>query len=264
MRVTVITPCFNAERFIDRCLDSVLSQAGEGVAVESIVMDGGSTDSTVARVRGRGDAVHTLVSEPDQGPADAINKGFSLASGEIIAWLNADDEYTPGALARVVDVMQANPEAPFCFGHCPVIDAQGTEIRKGVTRVKRACYPVSSRFTFQCINYISQPAMFFRKGALDRAGPLRLDLKAAWDYEFLLRLWRQGKGVPVADPPLARFRWTPDSISGQHFRQQFDEEFRAAKADAGTWRLQTLIHFGVKWGIIGMYSLMTRGEGQDA
>ncbi len=258
MNFSVITPSYQSAVYLDRCVQSVLQQRDAGVALEYLVLDGGSDDGSLDLLSGYGRAIDRVVSEPDQGPADAINKGFALAGGDIIAWLNADDEYTPGALARVAEVMARHPEAPFCFGHCPIVDASGQEIRKGVTRVKRACYPVSSRFMFQCINYISQPAMFFRKSALENAGPLRLDLKAAWDYEFLLRLWRQGRGVPIPDPPLARFRWTPGSISGQHFRRQFDEEYQAAKADAGAFSLQTILHFGVKWGVIGMYALMTR------
>ena len=264
MRISVITPCFNAERFIDRCVDSVLAQRGDGVEIEYIVMDAGSTDGTLDKLRQRGDHIHTLVSEPDQGPADAINKGLALATGDVVGWLNADDEYAPGALARVVACMEKNPKAAFCFGHCPVIDEHGSEIRRGVTRVKRFFYPLSSRFTFQCINYISQPAMFFRREAAERAGPLRLDLKAAFDYEFLLRLWRTGPGVALSDPPLARFRWTPGSISGQHFRLQFDEEYRAAVADAGRFTPQAFLHWGVKWGIIGMYALMTRNPATES
>ncbi len=258
MKFTVITPSFQSAAHLERCVRSVLAQRGDGVDLQYIVMDGGSTDGSLDLFRSFGSDIDSLVSEPDRGPADAINKGFALARGDAIAWLNADDEYAPGALARVAEALERHPDAPFCFGHCPIIDDAGREIRRGVTRVKRACYPLSSRFTFQCINYISQPAMFFRKNALEKAGPLRLDLKAAWDYEFLLRLWRQGRGLALPDPPLARFRWTPGSISGQHFRRQFDEEYQAAKADAGAWSPQGAIHFGVKWGIIGLYALMTR------
>lgn len=261
MKFSVITPSYQSAAYLDRCVNSVLAQRGEGVEVEYLVLDGGSTDGSLDILRGCGGGIDRVISEPDRGPADAINKGLALASGEMIAWLNADDVYAPGALARVAEVMERHPDAPFCFGHCPIIDESGREIRRGVTRVKRAFYPFSSRFTFQCINYISQPAMFFRKSAQQKAGPLRLDLKAAWDYEFLLRLWRQGKGVVIPDPPLARFRWTAGSISGQHFRRQFEEEYEAAKADAGRWSLQTPLHWGVKTGIVGLYSWMTRSRG---
>ena len=239
---------------------SVIAQREAGVDLEYIVMDGGSNDGSLELLRSFGDAIDLIISEPDQGPADAINKGFALATGDVVAWLNADDRYTAGALQRVQQGFADHPEAAFVFGHCPIVDLQGEEIRKGITRFKEAFFPLSSRFTFQCINYLSQPACFFRRSAVEAAGPLRLDLTAAWDYEFLLRMWREGKGVRVPSPALAQFCWHEGSISGQHFRRQFDEEFQAARADAGTVSLQTLLHWGVKWGIIGAYSLMARGR----
>ncbi|MCC5847952.1 MAG: glycosyltransferase [Verrucomicrobia bacterium] len=256
MKISVITPSFQSAPFLERCVDSVLAQRHDGVDLEYLFIDGGSTDGTLEKVRAYGDQVDQVISEPDQGPADAINKGFQRATGDVLAWLNADDEYLPGALARVVETFQRHPEAAFCFGHCPIIDASGTEIRRGVTRVKRFFYPLSSRFTHQSINYISQPASFYRREAAEAAGPLRLDFKAAWDYEFLLRLWRQGPGIAIGDPPLAQFRWHSASISGQHFRLQFDEELQIARDDAGKWSPQSALHLGVKWGILGIYSLM--------
>ncbi len=262
MKISVITPTFESAGFLEACVRSVISQRAEGVDLEYIVMDGGSKDGSVELLRQFGDEIDVVVSEPDQGPGDAINKGFQKATGEVVAWINADDRYRPGALKRVVEVMEKNPEASFAFGHCPIVDLEGQEIRQGITRFKEAFYPVSSRFTFQCINYISQPACFFRRSAVEAAGPLCFDLKAAWDYEFFLRLWRQGKAVRIPAPAVSEFCWHEGSISGQHFRQQFDEEFQAAKADAGTVSLQTLIHWGVKWGIIGAYSMMERRRKQ--
>jgi glycosyltransferase involved in cell wall biosynthesis len=258
MRFTIITPCRNAVAHIDACVDSIMAQLGDGVELEYIVLDACSTDGTVERLRARGGAVTRLISEADRGPADAINRGLSLATGDVVGWLNADDEYLPGTLSRVGAFFNTHPEAVFCFGHCPIIDADGKEIRKPITRFKELFFPLHSRFTFQCINYISQPAFFFRREAALAAGPLRIDLTAAWDYEFFLRLFRQGHGGILPRPPLANFRWQATSISGQHFRRQFDEEFRAARADAGTWSLQTLIHWFVKTGIVAIYSLMAR------
>jgi len=260
MKVSVVIPCFRAAGTLSACLQSVVGQ--EGVDLELLVMDGGSDDDTATIVESFGDRVSVFRSESDQGPADAINKGFALASGEVVAWLNADDVYAPGALKRVVNAFETHPEAAFLFGHCPIVDEGGEEIRKGITRFKECFYPLQSRFVFQCINYLSQPACFFRRGAVEAAGPLRLDLKAAWDYEFLLRIHRQGKGVRIPRPELARFCWHPGSISGQHFRQQFAEEFEAAKADAGRWAPQTWAHWFVRHGIVGAYSWMQRRRGQ--
>ncbi|WFB35625.1 glycosyltransferase family 2 protein [Kiritimatiellota bacterium B12222] len=258
MKISIITPCYNAASFIEEGIQSILDQRQQGAELELIVVDGGSRDGTVEILQGFGDQIDVLISEPDQGPADAINKGFALATGEVVAWLNADDCYLPNCLKRVGEAFEAHPEAVFVFGHCPIVNEAGDEIRSGITRFKECFYPFSCRFTFQCINYLSQPASFYRKSAIDVAGPLRLDLKAAWDYEFFLRLWRQGKGIRISKPALAQFCWHPGSISGQHFRRQFQEEFDCAREDTGPWRIQTLIHFFVKWGIVGMYTLMTR------
>lgn len=258
MKVSVLVPCYQSASFLGDCLESICRQRDDGVELELIVMDGGSTDRTREVVEARGDQVNVFVSELDQGPADAINQGMNRATGDAVAWLNADDRYAPGALRRALEILEARPDASFVFGRCPILDPEGHEIRVPITRFKEMFFPVSCRFTFQCINYISQPATLFRTDAVRKAGPLRLDLKAAWDYEFLLRLWRQGPGLRVKGEPLATFCWHPESISGRHFRLQFEEEFQAAKADAGAYRLQTLIHWGVKWGIIGSYTMMQR------
>lgn len=257
-RISIITPSYNSGRFIRDCVQSIHAQKAEGHEIEHIVMDGGSSDETLEVLEEFAGSITQVVSEPDEGPADAINKGLARTTGDILCWLNADDIYAPGALSRVCEVFAAQPEAAFVFGHCPIVNEAGEEIRKPITRFKEFYYPLNCRFVFQCINYISQPAMFFRRSAFDEAGPIRLDLKAAWDYEFLLRLWHVGPGIRVQRPELAQFRWHPGSISGGHFETQFNEEFRAAVEDAGRFSLQAFIHWWVKTGIILSYKAMTR------
>ncbi|HMP98042.1 MAG TPA: glycosyltransferase family 2 protein, partial [Kiritimatiellia bacterium] len=205
--ITVITPNWNGERFLERTLESIREQRNRGVALEYIVVDGGSTDRSREILAAYRDAIDVLIVEPDQGPASAINKGLRRANGDVVAWLNADDVYAPDALTRVVAACAAFPERALGFGRCRIIDEEDREIRRGITRFKEAFFPFSSRFTIQCINYISQPAMFFRREAMLRVGGLREDLKAAWDYEYILRLWRCGGGFVIPGPPLADFRW---------------------------------------------------------
>jgi glycosyltransferase involved in cell wall biosynthesis len=224
--------------------------------LEYIVVDGGSRDSSQDIINKFKPDISRAISEPDRGPTNAINKGVRLATGDIIGWLNADDRYYPGALERVARVMTEHPSKALCFGHCPIIDEQGNEIRTGITRFKECFFPVSCRFAIQCINYISQPAVFFRRSAYEKAGPIREDMKAAFDYDLILRLWRHGGAVRVNNPPLAAFRWHESSISGQHFRVQFKEELDSAVRDAGAISLQTLLHVGVRWGIVWSYSAM--------
>jgi glycosyltransferase involved in cell wall biosynthesis len=255
--ISIITPNKNGERFLEQTIQSVLAQRAGEVDLEYIVLDGASTDGSLGIIERYRDMIDVVISEPDTGPAAAINKGLEMARGEIIAWLNADDVYHPNALARVLEVMDANPKAALSFGSCRIIDEHGQEIRRPITRFKELFFPLSSRFTIQCINYISQPAMFFRRSALEQAGPLREDLKAAFDYDLTLRLWRHGGAVRVPGPPLADFRWHQGSISGSHFQAQFQEELQAAARDAGPLAPQTLIHHGVRWGIVSIYALMS-------
>jgi glycosyltransferase involved in cell wall biosynthesis len=260
MKFSIITANKNGGRFLEETIRSVISQRGSGVDLEYIVIDGGSTDDSLKIIRSFKKDISQIISKPDRGPVSAINKGLRLASGEVVAWLNADDRYHPGALSRVARVMTSDPGRALCFGACRIIDEEGREIRRGITRFKEAFFPVSSRFTIQCLNYISQPAMFFRRCALEAAGYLREDMVAAWDYDFILRLWRQGGAVHVPGPPLADFRWHPDSISARQFNVQFKEEFDAAARDAGSLAPQTWIHGIVHWGIVGAYTLMAVGK----
>jgi glycosyltransferase involved in cell wall biosynthesis len=256
MKFTVITPNKNGGRFLEETLRSVIAQKEFSVDLEYIVIDGGSTDDSLGIISRYEQNISQIISEPDQGPVSAINKGFRLASGDIVAWLNADDRYHPGALNRVAHIMAANPDRALCFGACRIINEEGLEIRRGITCFKEAFFPLSSQFTIQSLNYISQPAMFFRRSALEAAGDLREDMVAAWDYDFTLRLWRQGGAAHVPGAPLADFRWHPGSISARRFSIQFKEEFDAAARDAGWLTPQTWIHGIVRWGIVGAYTLM--------
>lgn len=256
---SIITPNKNGERFLERTIQSVLTQRAD-VDLEYIVLDGASTDGSQAIIGRYGDRIEVAISEPDSGPAAAVNKGLSLARGEIIAWLNADDVYHPGALGRVQEIMRHNPRAALCFGACRIVDEDGREIRRPITRFKELFFPLSGRFTIQCVNYVSQPAMFFRRRALDQAGRLDETLQAAFDYDLTLRLWPHGGAVRAPGPPLADFRWHAGSISGSRFRLQFQEELQAAAKDAGPLAPQTLIHHGVRWGIVAVYTLLALGR----
>lgn len=256
MKFTIITTNKNGGRFLEETIRSVISQRESGVDLEYIVIDGGSADDSLKIIGSYEQDISQIISEPDRGPVSAINKGLRIASGETVAWLNADDRYHPGVLNRVARVMAADPGRALCFGACRIIDEEGREIRRGITRFKEAFFPLSSRFTIQCLNYISQPATFFRRSALETAGYLREDLVAAWDYEFILRLWRQGGAVHVPGPPLADFRWHPASISARRYAVQFKEELDVAAKDAGWPTPQIWIHAIVRWGIVGAYALM--------
>jgi len=258
VKVSVITPNLNGDRFLEEAVRSVALQKESGIDVEYIIVDGGSTDSSFDIIERYSDTVSKFITLPKKGPAAAINKGLQDAEGDILCWLNGDDRYLPGAFIRVSETFHQNPAAALCFGHCPIIDENGYEIRKPITKFKELFFPFSSVFLLQTINYISQPAMFFTRTAYERTGSLCEEMRAAWDYDFILRLMKNGNGVRLRRPPVAVFRWRKDSISGKLFRIQFKEEWEAAARNAGKSSIQSSAHFIVCYAIIGIYSLLER------
>lgn len=259
MQFSIITPNFNGALYLEKTILSIVEQKKD-VDLEYIIVDGGSTDESLDIIdRYRDEITHCIV-EKDSGPANALNKGLRMASGDVIAWLNSDDLYFPNTLKRVHDKFENEESAAMCFGACAIMNEQEEEIRSSITSFKELFFPLSCRFTYQCINYLSQPSLFFRRSAVEQAGLLREDMVAAWDYEYILRLWHSGAAVRVKGDPLASFRWHESSISGQNFKIQFEEEYLAAKADAGMISPQTFIHFLVRWGIVGAYSIMAKNR----
>ena len=226
--------------------------------MEYIIIDGGSTDGSLEIINRYRPSLSHFISEPDNGPADALNKGLGMASGEVVAWLNADDCYFPGALKRVAEFMNTFPDIAFCFGRCPIVNEKSEEIRTAITRFKESFFPISSQFMYKCINYISQPTLFFRRDALRKAGALDEAMVAAWDYKFVLGLWRYGTGKYLTGPPLAKFRWYERSISGLNFPVQFKEEYEAVKEESGVFHPAVIIHYIVRWLIVGAYSAMAQ------
>ncbi len=241
MKISVITPSYNQGRYLDRTIQSVLGQKGD-FELEHLVIDGGSTDESVDILRRYGDRLR-WVSEPDEGQSDAINKGFGMASGDILAWLNSDDTYEPGALACVADAYRAEPFA-WCFGDCRIIDEQDREIRKSITRYKVA---QSRRYRFSRLlrrDFISQPSTFFTARAYRETGEIRRDLVYSMDYDYWLRLGRQS-------PPryinrfLANFRWHSVSKNGAAYRRAAWETLCTARQHARPREVgDVLMHFG--------------------
>ena len=225
MKISVITPSYNQGGYIGQTVQSVLDQGIDDL--EYIVVDGGSTDQTLEILKRYDDRIK-WVSEPDNGFADAINKGIAMASGEIIGWLNSDDLYLPGALPVVMDYFKKHPDCRWLYGRCIIIDNSGRERWKWITRYKNFSL---KRFSHQKLlreNFISQPAVFFRKDIFTEAGPLDLSLKYAIDYDLWLR-FSQIAPAHVIYRDLAAFRRHGQSKSETGFRKQFSEQYAVAQ-----------------------------------
>ncbi len=180
--VSIITPSFNQGRFIEETLLSVKNQ--NYPHIEHIVVDGGSTDGTLEILR-KYEGTYNLhwISEPDEGHADAVNKGFQMARGEIIGWLNSDDVYfNKSTVSSVVDAFQKNPKVDIVYGDCAYIWEDGTILR--IQCVPKFRY---SRLLRGC--FLEQPAVFFRRRVVENH-KLNSNVKIAIDYEYWLRIGR--------------------------------------------------------------------------
>ncbi len=178
--VSVVTPSLNQGRFIADTIESVLAQGYPHI--EYLVVDGGSTDETLDVLRKYGNRLR-WVSESDQGQSAAINKGWRQTEGEIVAWLNADDTYLPGAISRVVAFLQAHPEVDAVYGDCDYIDQAGRFLRRYPTRPYDYLDLVRN-----VVNYIPQPATFIRRRVLESVGYLDETLHYVMDFDYWLRL----------------------------------------------------------------------------
>jgi len=198
MLVSVITPSFNQGKFIQRTIDSVLQQKGKNFAVEHIIFDACSNDETLEIISSYGSKIHWK-SENDDGQADAVNKGFALAKGDIIGWLNSDDVYEEGAIAKVVQYFQNNKSANIVYGNANHIDINNNFIE---------AYP-TEEFDFDRLQetcFICQPTVFFRKKLLQKHGGLNPSLQFCMDYEFWLRLASHGEDFFRINQHLANSR----------------------------------------------------------
>jgi GT2 family glycosyltransferase len=222
--ITVVTASYNAADTIGETLRSVREQ-GYGGEVEHIVVDGGSTDGTVDIVQAHG---LRYVSEADRGLTHAINKGIAMAHGDVVGSLNADDTYLPGALALVGRAFADHPAAEWVTGRCLIVDADGNEIRRGVTRYKDLFLRHHSYALHLVQNHVSAPATFARRAALDAVGGYDERFRYSADYDMWLKLGRRSDPV-VIDEPLATFRMAGETLSLTGFEDQFAEHAQNAR-----------------------------------
>jgi glycosyltransferase involved in cell wall biosynthesis len=199
--VSIVTPSLNQGRYLDAAIRSVAEQ--DYPRVEHLVVDAGSSDETL-EVLARHPSVQ-WVSEPDEGQADAIAKGFSRAGGEVLAWLNADDLYLPGAIATAVDALRTSG-AGLVYGGWRQIDEDGALLKDVPVQ------PWSYERLLERANFVPQPATFFTRAAYDAVGGIDTRYHYALDHDLWLRIGARFP-VHVVDATLAAFRVHPASKS---------------------------------------------------
>jgi len=252
MKISIITPSFNQANFIERTIQSVLSQNYPDL--EYIVMDGGSTDGTIEILK-KYEGRIIWKSEKDNGQSDAINKGLKVATGDIVAYLNSDDIYEPGALNKVAEFFQNNPDKKWVYGKCKIINENDQEIRKPITTYKNLLLKKYSYAKLLSENFISQPATFWKREIHFELGFFDENEHYCMDYEFWLRT---GKKYPagVIDAYLANFRYYATSKSGSVNKKQFQDELRIAKKYGNRHKLSIILHYTNYWKIVAIYQLL--------
>ena len=177
---SVVTPSYNQGRFIRATIESVLSQ--DYPNVEYIIMDGGSADETASVVKDYASRL-TFISEKDRGQTHAINKGFKLARGQLLAYLNSDDVYLPGMIRAAIQGFQKNPSAGAVYGEGYLIDSEGKISSR---------FPYTESFNLWKLVYLSdyilQQTVAFRREALDEVGELDETLHYTMDWDILIRM----------------------------------------------------------------------------
>jgi glycosyltransferase involved in cell wall biosynthesis/tetratricopeptide (TPR) repeat protein/SAM-dependent methyltransferase len=205
-RISVVTPTLNQARFLVQTIRSVTAQNYPNY--EHIVIDGGSGDDTVEILK-RHPHVRWL-SEKDRGQSDALNKGFRMATGDIIAWINSDDWYEPGTFSLIADFFQEHPDRNIVMGNCNLVDKHGY-VFDTVVNNERGFYELKQHWVPRSIP--TQPAVFFRRRLLDEFGQLDESLHYAMDYDLWMRFAQKNRLYHI-DRTVANYRFHSDAKGG--------------------------------------------------
>jgi glycosyltransferase involved in cell wall biosynthesis len=216
--ISVVTPSYNQGRYIEDTIQSVLNQ--EYPNIEYIVVDGGSTDNTIEILKKYEDKLK-WISEKDEGQTDAISKGFNMAKGDILGWLNSDDAYLPDAVNAVVKHFHDCPGTGMVYGKSHLTDETGNIISNYPT--EPFDYKRLARF-----NFIAQPSVFFRKETYMAAGGVDRNLHYIMDYDLWLRIAKKYR-IDFLPHFISNFRLHAGSktISDKHALESQEECLKA-------------------------------------
>lgn len=210
MKISIVTPSYNQGRFIGRCLDSVRNQSGD-FSVEHIILDNCSSDGTGALLAeyqaNPGTVDVRIFVEPDEGQSAAINRGFGMATGDIVCWLNTDEYYMEGALAKVAGFFTEHPEADVVFGDCDFVDEAGVVVK----RKREFFFSEPMLLYYGC--YIPSCATFFRRTIITEGHLLDTGYRICMDFEYYLKLAQIGKRFEHFPQTLSRYTRHESNIS---------------------------------------------------
>jgi glycosyltransferase involved in cell wall biosynthesis len=205
VRFGIVTPTLNAERFLEQTLRSVWTQRGPAVEIDHVIVDGGSTDRTLEIAEGFPSRV--LVSPDDRGMYDAVNRGLELVEGEVLGYINADDEIAPGALALVAAALERHPGVGWVCGRVEYIDAEG----RVLGRMKPVGLSLRSYLGlgWSCI---PQQTVWARREFCERVGSFDIAYRNCGDYDWYARALKL-EHPRILPQTIGRFRLHPGQIS---------------------------------------------------
>lgn len=183
-KITIVTPSYNQGDYLEETIQSILSQGYANL--EYFVLDGGSTDGSVEIIRKYEDKLTHWESGPDGGQSSAINKGFRMASGEILTWLNSDDYYLPGTLQEVGNIFRQHPMVECLYGDLHIVDKNSD-----LLYVSKAV-PYDYRTMLYGGARVPQPASFYRRRVVEKVGYLDTGLEYHMDVEYFIRFGKYG------------------------------------------------------------------------
>lgn len=237
MKISIITTNYNTDKYLEQTIKSVLNQKGE-FELEYIITDGGSIDNSLEIIKKYNKEVkegkwgkhitYKYISKKDKGQSNGINKGLKMATGDIIAFLNADDIYLENTLNTVVEYFKENPDCMWLTGYCKIVDENGKQIKKYITGYKNRKL---RKFTFEQLlieNCISQPATFWRKELLEEVGYIDESLHYSMDQDLWARFAKKYRLHLIKDY-LACFRFTPDTKTGSSIEKTLKESRQIAQ-----------------------------------
>ncbi|HBI00613.1 MAG TPA: glycosyltransferase family 2 protein [Flavobacteriales bacterium] len=214
MKVTVVIPSYNQGHFIE---ETILSLKAQGVSdLEVLLLDGGSTDNTLKVIERHNKVFKTIISEKDNGQADAINRGFKMATGDILCWLNSDDYLMPRTLEKVLEIFRTR-------GNGMVI-GNAMHFYQGSSRIRgsEVCER-HGKYDIRLVDYLIQPSTFWTRDVWERTGTLDENLSYVFDWDWFIRAIRSGISVfPVYDY-LSAYRIHSEHKSGTGGNKRLQE-----------------------------------------
>ncbi len=229
--VSIITPSYNQAAYLEQTILSVLNQ--DYAPIEYIVVDGASKDASVEIIKKYADRLAYWVSEKDGGQAEAINKGFARATGEIIAWLNSDDYYLEGAVSAAVKIFEANPDIVLVYGNMLAVDEHGKTFNT-------LTYKQLTLEDLLCFQIIGQPAVFMRRSGLQKTNSLDATFHFLLDHFLWIQLAQHGK-ILHANQTWAAARYHAEAKNRAKAAEFGREAFRILDAIAQDKRLAPVL-----------------------